>query len=450
MSELIAGKYELLDEIGKGGMGTVYRARHLSLDRIVAIKILSEELAAAEEFRERFQHEATILAQLVHPNIVAVYDIERVNNTYCIIMEYVEGKSLQKLIDERALKERDVLLIGAQIARALHYAHQHGVIHRDVKPDNILVTAEKIAKGEPINYVISYGSKSIPLFGQQYGIGYADTLPVANSILPMNGADVSPSTPGQDVQAQLAGIEALLNTGQIDCLSIQPLDDVSMTDITNKAMSQGIPVFTVGVTSNANEFANFTQVSYDEGKQAAQIVADWMKENGKDLKVFAVSGGDPSASWAQGRMKGFIDGITALVPGSSFVNSASDAIVTSYDPAKTYDTYKAFLTGNPDVQFIENVDIGAEHLDRAITDSGRKGEVFSIGWNLSEGQFQGIEDDIQVAALDQAWSQQAGYGALACATYLKDGLVMPNTQELVPVTKANVAEARKELDAIMK
>jgi serine/threonine protein kinase len=146
MSELIAGKYELLEEIGKGGMGTVYRARHLSLDRIVAIKILSEELATTEEFRERFQHEATILAQLVHPNIVTVYDIEHVNNTYCIIMEYVEGKSLQKLIDERALKERDVLLVGAQIARALHYAHQHGVIHRDVKPDNILVTAETIAK----------------------------------------------------------------------------------------------------------------------------------------------------------------------------------------------------------------------------------------------------------------------------------------------------------------
>lgn len=311
-------------------------------------------------------------------------------------------------------------------------------------------TAEKVANGEPINYVISYGSKSIPLFGQQYGIGYADTLPVANSILPMTGADVSPSTPGQDVQAQLAGIEALLNTGQIDCLSIQPLDDVSMTDITNKAMSQGIPVFTVGVTSNANEFANFTQVSYEEGKQAAQIVADWMAANGKDLKVFAVSGGDPSASWAQGRMKGFIDGITELVPGSSFVNSASDAIVTSYDPAKTYDTYKAFLTGNPDVQFIENVDIGAEHLNRAITDGGREGEVFSIGWNLSEGQFQGIEAGTQVAALDQAWSQQAGYGALACAAFLKDGLVMPNTQELVPVTSENVAEAREAFNAILK
>jgi ribose transport system substrate-binding protein len=310
--------------------------------------------------------------------------------------------------------------------------------------------AEKVANGEPINYVISYGSKSIPLFSQQYLIGYEDTLPIANSILPMNGADVSPSTPGQDVSAQIAGIEALLNTGQIDCLSIQPLDDVSMTDITNKAMAQGIPVFTVGVTSNANEFSNFTQVSYEEGKQAAQIVIDWMAETGNDLKVFAVSGGDPSASWAQGRMTGFIDGITEGVPGATFVNGASDAIVTTYDPAGTYDAYKAFLTGNPDVQFIQNVDIGAEHAVRAIQDAGKDGQVFTIGWNLSEGQLKGIEAGVQVAALDQAWSQQAGFGALACAAYLKDGLVMPNTQQLIPVTSANVAEAREALNAIVQ
>ncbi len=309
--------------------------------------------------------------------------------------------------------------------------------------------AAKIANGEPVNYVISYGSKSIPLFGQQYGIGYEKTLPVAQSILPMNGQDVSPSTPGQDVSAQIAGIEAVLNTGQIDCLSIQPLDDVSFTEITNKVMAKGIPVFTVGVGSDANELANFTQVSEKEGLQAAQIVIDWMKETGNDLKVFAVSGGDPSASWAQGRMKGFIDGITAGVPGASFVNSQSDAIVTSYDAAKTYDTYKAFLTGNPDVQFIENVDIGAEHLTRAIQDLKLDGKVFDIGWNVSVGQLDGIDAGVQVAALDQAWTQQAGYGALACATFLKDGTVMPNTQELIAVTKANSAAAREELTAIL-
>ena len=309
--------------------------------------------------------------------------------------------------------------------------------------------ADKVAAGEPVNYVISYGSKSIPLFGQQYGIGYEKTLPVAQSILPMNGQDVSPSTPGQDVSAQIAGIEAVLNTGQIDCLSIQPLDDVSFTEITNKVMSQGIPVFTVGVGSDGNELANFTQLSEKEGQQAAQIVIDWMKETGNDLKVFAVSGGDPSASWAQGRMKGFIEGITAGVPGASFVNSPSDAIVTTYDAAGTYDTYKAFLTGNPNVQFIENVDIGAEHLTRAIQDLNLDGKVFDIGWNVSVGQLDGIDAGVQVAALDQAWSQQAGYGALACAAYLKDGTVMPNTQELIAVTKANSAEAREELKTIL-
>ncbi|MGC8842152.1 MAG: serine/threonine protein kinase, partial [Candidatus Sumerlaeaceae bacterium] len=146
MSELIAGKYEILEEIGRGGMGSVYKAYQQNLDRIVAIKILSPELASDPDFRARFQREAKIVARLVHPNIVAVYDIEPHANTCCIIMEYVDGQSLQKLIEAAALDERTTLLIGAQIARALHYAHEHGVIHRDVKPDNILVTPQKVAK----------------------------------------------------------------------------------------------------------------------------------------------------------------------------------------------------------------------------------------------------------------------------------------------------------------
>ncbi len=127
-------------------MGTVYKARHRDLDRLVAIKVLSEDLAADPDFRERFKREATIVAQLTHPNIVAVYDIERHESTFCIVMEYVEGTSLQKLIEARALGERDMLLIGAQVARALHYAHERNIIHRDVKPDNVLVTANKLAK----------------------------------------------------------------------------------------------------------------------------------------------------------------------------------------------------------------------------------------------------------------------------------------------------------------
>jgi serine/threonine protein kinase len=146
MAELIADKYEIVEVIGRGGMGTVYKAYQRGLDRFVAIKVLYENLADDPDFRARFQNEATIVAKLNHPNIVAVYDIVSHGKTYCIVMEYVDGQSLQKLVDNGALDERTALLIGAQIARALHYAHERGVIHRDVKPDNILVTPDKIAK----------------------------------------------------------------------------------------------------------------------------------------------------------------------------------------------------------------------------------------------------------------------------------------------------------------
>jgi ribose transport system substrate-binding protein len=207
-------------------------------------------------------------------------------------------------------------------------------------------------------------------------------------------------------------------------------------------------VFTVGVESNGNELTNYTQISHKEGPQAAQIVADWIKSSGNDVKVFAVSGGDPTQNWAQGRMQGFIDGITELVPDARFVNDAASGLNTSYDPAGTYDAYKAFLLGDPDVQFIENVDIGAEHADRAIQDSGLDGKVFTIGWNVSKGQLDAVEQGTQVAALDQQWGKQAEFGALACADFLKNGIIRPNDQVLLPVTKENVVQARADFEAL--
>lgn len=304
--------------------------------------------------------------------------------------------------------------------------------------------ADKLANGEPINYVFDYGSTSIPLFSPQYLAGYQKTLPEAQAILPMNGQAVAPASAVQDPNEQISQIQALVNADQVDCLSIQSTGLDTFTKITNDIMATGIPVFTVGVQSNGNEFTNFTQISDKEGHQAAQIVIDWMKATGNNLTTFAVSGGDPTQNWAQGRMQGFIDGITAGVPGAKFVNDASSALTTSYDPAGTYDAYKAFLQGNPDVQFIENVDIGAEHADRAIKDAGLTGKVFTIGWNVSLGQLDAVKEGTQVAALDQKWGEQAGFGALACAELLKNGKILPNTQVLLPVTKDNEEQARAD------
>ena len=308
--------------------------------------------------------------------------------------------------------------------------------------------ADKLAKGEPINYVFSYGSTAIPLFSPQYKNGYERTLPEAQKILPMNGQAIAPSSAVQDPNEQIAQFDALFKADQIDCLSIQSTGTDAFTKIVNDYMATGIPVFTVGVESNGNEFSNFTQISNKEGHQAAGIVVDYMKAKGLDFKNFAVSGGDPTQNWAQGRMQGFIDGITAAIPDAKFLNTASSALVTTYDPAGTYDAYKAFIQGNPEVQVIENVDIGGEHAARAIADSGNTGKIFSLGWNVSIGQLDAIEAGTQIVALDQQWGDQAGFGALACAELLKNGKVLPNTNTLLPITTENVVQARKDFMAI--
>jgi ABC-type sugar transport system substrate-binding protein len=304
--------------------------------------------------------------------------------------------------------------------------------------------ADKLAKGEPINYVFSYGSTAIPLFSPQYKAGYERTLPEAQKILPMNGQAIAPSSAVQDINEQIAQIDALFKADQIDCLSVQSTGTDAFTKIVNDIMATGIPVFTVGVESNGNEFTNFTQISTKEGRQAAGIIVDYMKKNNLDFKTFAVSGGDPTQNWAQGRMQGFIDGIKEAIPDAKFLNDAKTGLNVTYDPASAYDAYKAFIQGNPDVQVIENVDISAEHAARAIEDSGNLGKMFAFGWNLSVGQLDAIDKGSQIVALDQQWGEQAGFGAKACAELLKNGKVLPNTQELKPVTKENSAAAREE------
>ena len=308
--------------------------------------------------------------------------------------------------------------------------------------------ADKLAKGEAINYVFSYGSTAIPLFSPQYAAGYARTLPEAQAILPMNGQAIAPASAVQDINEQIAQIDTLFKADLIDCLSVQSTGTDAFTKIVNDIMATGIPVFTVGVESNGNEFTNFTQISNKEGRQAAGIIVDYMKANNLDFKFFAVSGGDPTQNWAQGRMQGFIDGIKEAIPDATFVNDATSALVTTYDPAGSYDAYKAFIQGNPEVQVIENVDIGGEHAARAIADSDNTGKMYSLGWNVSIGQLDAIEAGTQIVALDQQWGDQAGFGALGCAELLKNGTVLPNSNSLKPITTENVVQARKDFMAL--
>jgi serine/threonine protein kinase len=130
---------EILELLGKGGMGAVYKARQPALDRFVALKILPQQVGAGPGFTDRFTREARALARLNHPNIIGVYEFGQVNGLHYFIMEYVDGASLRQLEKAARLSPRDGLQIVLQICEALQYAHDEGVVHRDIKPENILV-----------------------------------------------------------------------------------------------------------------------------------------------------------------------------------------------------------------------------------------------------------------------------------------------------------------------
>ena len=146
-SRILAGRYELLERIGSGGMAVVYKARCRLLNRFVAIKILKPDFIKDVKFIENFRRESQAAASLNHPNIVNVYDVGREGNIHYIVMEYIEGEPLSEVIEREApLDYARVIEISKQISLALSAAHSHHIIHRDVKPHNILITNEGVAK----------------------------------------------------------------------------------------------------------------------------------------------------------------------------------------------------------------------------------------------------------------------------------------------------------------
>lgn len=146
-SKLLAGRYELVEKIGDGGMAVVYKAKDKLLNRYIAIKILRPEFTKDAAFVENFKRESQAAAGLTHPNIVAVYDVGREGNINYIVMELVNGRSLSDIIAEEApMDYRKVIDITRQVASALSVAHSNKIIHRDVKPQNIMITQDGTAK----------------------------------------------------------------------------------------------------------------------------------------------------------------------------------------------------------------------------------------------------------------------------------------------------------------
>lgn len=167
---LLGNRYEILERIGNGGMATVYKARCHVLNRYVAVKILKDEFTTDEEFVKRFNTEAQSVASLTHPNIVSVYDVGHEGDLYYIVMELIQGKTLKDIIiSDGALNWKWSINIAIQIASALETAHKNNIIHRDIKPHNIIITEDGIAKVTDFGIAKSVSNSTITAFGTTLG-----------------------------------------------------------------------------------------------------------------------------------------------------------------------------------------------------------------------------------------------------------------------------------------
>lgn len=162
IGKILGNRYELLQCVGEGGMSFVYKARCRKLNRFVAVKILKDEFKNNEEIVRRFKKEATAIANLSNPNVVNVLDVGTQDDINYIVMEYVEGKTLKDIIKEKGPLPYEVAIsIGIKVAKALECAHRSGIIHRDVKPQNILVTEEGVVKVTDFGIAKSMDSSTI-------------------------------------------------------------------------------------------------------------------------------------------------------------------------------------------------------------------------------------------------------------------------------------------------
>ncbi|ADH61070.1 serine/threonine protein kinase with PASTA sensor(s) [Thermoanaerobacter mathranii subsp. mathranii str. A3] len=174
IGRILGNRYEILEEIGEGGMAKVYKAKCHLLNRIVAIKILRPEFAADEDFVKKFRRESQAAASLSHPNIVSIYDVGQEGNIYYIVMEYINGHTLKKLISENGgpLEVKRAIEIARQVCKALDHAHKNRIIHRDIKPQNILVTEEDVAKVTDFGIARAANGSTITYTGDVVGTAY--------------------------------------------------------------------------------------------------------------------------------------------------------------------------------------------------------------------------------------------------------------------------------------
>jgi ABC-type sugar transport system substrate-binding protein len=307
--------------------------------------------------------------------------------------------------------------------------------------------ADKLENKQPLNYALSIEGTGIPIFGAAMKAGFDRGVKKDSARHPIRGKVIGPIN--TDVPRQVSEINSLLNANQIDCLAFEAHEPGPYIDVINKAMAQGVPVFGVNADSpNSRRIAFYALDEESAGAVAGRITGQLIKRQKLPVKKAALLTGSPEGPWAQARMRGFMKGLKATVPGIEFKNSPKTAPGTTFDQATVYSKARAFITGNPDVQLVFHTDQGVEIVGKVIKDARLTGKVWTSGFNLSPAILDSITEGQILVSIGQGFNKQAEAGVHACTQFLLDGKVpRPAIQRLdpIPVTKANAARLARSV-----
>lgn len=316
--------------------------------------------------------------------------------------------------------------------------------------------ADKVKNKQAINFVLSIQTVSAIQLAAQQGAGIKKGAELMGN---KYGVKINERLIGPlktDPAAQIAEIQALLDANQIDVLAIQPPNQYGFEGTIEKAMKQGIPVFTDN--SDAPKSIRISFIGpQDEtgvtGEFVAEFVLKWAKEKKFTFTAIADTTGDDTAEWSQGRSRGFQSAIKEALPTVKIYGKPNQAaVVTGWDSADMYSRVKAFLIGQPDVNFLFNRDWGGAPIAQVIKDLGLDGKVYVMGFNVDEKILAVVGRSGLAAVCDQLTVGQGEETVRVAMQFLFEGIV-PKPLHRTPVrmvTGENADEVKKELEGYTK
>jgi ribose transport system substrate-binding protein len=318
---------------------------------------------------------------------------------------------------------------------------------------------EKAAAGQPLNIVVNNVGTAIPVFGAEQLIGTdrgceanADRLSIACRLT---------GPPTTDITAQLAELETLLTSDQVDCLGIASVTPDAYVDIVNKYVDAGIPVFTQNTdVPSSKRFAFYALNERDSGRVNGQVTAELVQAQGLAVNSVAMGSGNPAEQWAQDRMGGFAEGYRETFPDAVFQQEETTGLPTgiNYTTQEVIDSVGPYLTSNPDVNLFFHTDQGVEGVGIVIRDNNLTGKDWTSGFNVSLPILDMIEAGQILVTINQGFDNQAEAAVNACVDYLADGTVPADPLaylDPIVITKdggegrESAAQAREKLTAVL-